>query len=74
MAALRAEVGAWAPRHVPNLLDLAPRKRHWHRPVALASAVGAVALAALLLVSFAVVMLASDIPGGTVIRAHLIGP
>jgi uncharacterized membrane protein len=53
---------------------IARQEAQWRRPIALASALGAVALTVLLLVSFAVVALASQIPGGTDIRAHLIGP
>lgn len=72
---LRAEVGGWGPRHVPNLVDVIARhEAPWRRPIALASAVGAAALTLLLLASFAVVVLAPQIPGGTDIRAHLIGP
>jgi hypothetical protein len=73
--ALRVEIGGWGPRQVPNLVELTrPAERAWRRPIALVAAVGAAALAILLLASFAVVALAPTIPGGEVIRAHLLGP
>ncbi|HYW24313.1 MAG TPA: hypothetical protein VE953_09105 [Terriglobales bacterium] len=74
VSALRAEVSAWRPRQVPDLVELTDRLADsWRRPVALASAFGAAALATLLLVSLVVVALATANVGwaGTV-KDHLI--
>jgi hypothetical protein len=73
VAALRTEVAGWEPRRVPNLADLCrPPERQWRRPVLLASTVGAVALAIVLVASVVMVVLAPAFPGGEVIRAHLV--
>lgn len=60
MAALHAEVSAWRPRRVPDLVELTDRLADsWRRPVAIASTLGAAGLAMLLLVSLVVVALAT---------------
>ena len=74
VAALRAEVSAWRPGRVPDLVELTDRlAESWRRPVAVASALGAACLAMLLLVSLVVVALATANVGwaGTV-KDHLI--
>jgi hypothetical protein len=72
-AAMRREVAGWEPPRGPDLVDLVTRADHsWRRPVALVSSVGATALAVLLLLSVLMVALAPAIPGGDVIRAHLV--
>ena len=74
-AAMRSEVASWEPPRGPDLADLVSRANHsWRRPVALVSSVGATALAVLLLLSVLVVTLAPAIPGGDVIRQHLVAP
>lgn len=74
ITALRAEVGEWRPRHVPHLVDLdRPADDLWRRSVARASAMAAAALAVLLLASLLMLALAPAIPGGDVIREHLMG-
>ena len=71
--ALRSEFGAWAPQRGPDVAELMRRaEAGWRRPVALASSVGAVALALLLMLSVVMVLLAPAIPGGEEIRAHLV--
>ena len=74
VGALRAEVSAWRPGRVPDLVELTDRLADsWRRPVAVASALGAACLAMLLLVSLAVVALATQNVGwaGSV-KDHLI--
>ena len=74
VTALRAEVSAWRPGRVPDLVELTDRlAESWRRPVAVASALGAACLAMLLLVSLVVVALATTNVGwaGTV-KDHLI--
>lgn len=74
VAALRAEVSAWRPGRVPDLLELTDRLADsWRRPVAFASALGAAGLAMVLLLSLVVVGLATANVGwaGTV-KDHLI--
>ena len=74
VTALRAEVSAWRPGRVPDLVELTDRlAESWRRPVAVASALGAACLAMLLLVSLVVVALATANVGwaGTV-KDHLI--
>jgi hypothetical protein len=74
VAAFRAEVSAWRPRRVPDLVELTERLADsWQRPVALASAFGAAGLAVLLVLSLVVVALATANVGwaGTV-KDHLI--
>lgn len=74
VSALRAEVSAWRPGRVPDLVELTDRlAESWRRPVAIASALGAVCLAMLLLVSLGMVALAAENVGwaGTV-KDHLI--
>lgn len=73
LATLRAEVGAWRPERVPNLLELTrPADDAWQRPVALASALGAAALAVVLALSLVVVTLVpSSIGWADVVRDHL---
>jgi hypothetical protein len=74
VSALRAEVSAWRPGRVPDLVELTDRlAESWRRPVAIAAALGAVCLAMLLLVSLGVVALAAENVGwaGTV-KDHLI--
>jgi hypothetical protein len=70
---VRTEVAAWQPRRGPDLADLMRRADHsWRRPVAFASSVGAAGLALLLLLSMVMVVLAPAIPGGEVIKQHLV--
>lgn len=70
---MKTEVGTWQPRRGPDLADLMRRADHsWSRPVAFASSVGAAALALLLLLSMVMVVLAPAIPGGEVIKEHLV--
>jgi hypothetical protein len=74
VAALHAEVTAWRPKRVPDLVELTDRLADsWRRPVAFASALGAGGLAMLLLLSLVVVALATANVGwaGTV-KDHLI--
>ena len=72
-AAVRTEVGAWKPHRGPDVADMIWRADHsWRRPVALASFVGAAVLAVLLLMATLMVVLAPPVPGGEVIRAHLV--
>ena len=72
-AAVRAEVGAWKPHRGPDVADMMRRADHsWRRPVALASSVGATVLAVLLLIATLMVVLAPPVPGGEMIRAHLV--
>ncbi|HKA09835.1 MAG TPA: hypothetical protein VKI99_05130 [Candidatus Dormibacteraeota bacterium] len=73
IAAFRAEVAAWRPKHVPNLLELSHAgKHHWRRPVAFASAVGALALALVLVLSLLVVVVVpGSVPGIEYVKDHL---
>ena len=71
--AMRAELTAWEPPRGPDMSDLVDRADHsWRRPVIFASSLGATALALVLLLSVLMVMLAPAIPGGDVIRQHLV--
>jgi len=74
VTALRAEVSAWRPNHVPDLVELTDRLADsWRRPVALASALGAAGLAALLLLSLVVVALATaNVGWAGAVKDHLI--
>ncbi len=77
LAALRSEVEGWAPRRVPNLIDLAGRaEHHWLRPVVLASRLGATALAVVLVLAAAVVLTHPPFPGSEqlVERLSLVRP
>ncbi len=73
IAAFSAEVKGWHPRHVPSLVELArPHAEAWQRPVALASALGATALAVVLLLSMVVVVLVpSHIGWAGLVKDHL---
>lgn len=73
LAAFRTEVTAWRPRHVPDLVELTlPRADHWRRPVALASALGAAALAIVLMLSLLVVaVVPANIGWAGVVKDHL---
>ena len=73
-AALRAEVSAWRPGRVPDLVELTDRLADsWRRPVAVASALGVACLAMLLIVSLAVVALATaNVGWAGAVRDHLI--
>jgi len=73
VSTFRAEVSGWRPRRVPDLVELTrPLAESWQRPVAVASALGAAALAVVLLVSVVVVMaVPADIGWAGVIRDHL---
>ena len=71
--AMRAEVAGWEPPRGPDISDLFSRADHsWRRPVLFASSLGATALALVLLLSVLMVALAPAIPGGDVIRQHLV--
>lgn len=74
VAALSAEVSAWRPRRVPDLIELTDRLADsWRRPVAIASALGAAGLAVLLLVSLVVVALATaNVGWAGSVKDHLI--
>ena len=74
VAALQAEVSAWRPGRVPDLVELTDRLADsWRRPVAVASALGAACLAMLLIVSLAVVALATaNVGWAGAVRDHLI--
>lgn len=71
---LRAEVGGWTPHRGPDVHDLMVRAQHraWKAPVALASAVGAVSVAVLLVLSVAIMLLGPAFPGGEELKAHLV--
>jgi hypothetical protein len=71
--AFRAEVSGWRPDHVPDLVELTRRHADsWQRPVALASALGATALAIVLLISvLVVVVVPTDIGWAGVVKDHL---
>jgi hypothetical protein len=73
VATFSAEVEAWHPRQVPNLVELTrPAADSWQRPVALASALGATALAIVLVLSLVVVTLVpAQIGWAGVVRDHL---
>jgi hypothetical protein len=70
---LRGEVDGWVPYRGPDVHDLIVRaqRRAWRAPVALASAIGAASLAVLLALSLATVLLGPTLPGGDVVKAHL---
>jgi len=70
----RAEVESWRPSRVPDLPQIAARaENHWGRPVALASAMGSVALAVVLVLSLVVVVaLPASLPGMAFIKDHLV--
>jgi hypothetical protein len=74
VAAVRAEVSEWHPSRVPNLVELTDRLADsWRRPVALASALGAAALAVLLLLSLVVVAEApANLGWAAAVKDHLI--
>jgi len=74
LTALRAEVSAWRPKRVPDLVELTDRlAESWQRPVALASALGAAGLAMLLLLSLVVVALATaNVGWAGSVKDHLI--
>lgn len=73
VAALHAEVSAWRPRRVPDLVELTrPVADSWQRPVALASALGAAALAVVLALSLVVVaVVPADMGWAGAVRDHL---
>ncbi len=73
MAAFRAEVAGWRPRRVPDLFELTDRLADsWRRPVMLASALGAAALAIVLVLSLAVVLaVPADIGWAGAVKNHL---
>ena len=73
IAAFRAEVATWSPKRVPNLLDLTQAlEHHWRRPVALASAMGSLALAVVLVISLlVVVVMPGSVPGIEYAKDHL---
>jgi hypothetical protein len=73
VVALRTEVEGWRPRRVPDLVELTDRvAQPWRRSVMLASALGAVALAIVLLVSLAVVVaVPADIGWAGSVKNHL---
>ncbi len=74
ISTFRAEVGSWAPKHVPSLLDLASRtEHHWRRPVALASEMAALTLAFVLVLSLLVVVaVPANVPGIGYVKDHLV--
>jgi hypothetical protein len=61
--AIRAEVGAWAPRRAPNLAELTAGAQSWQGPVV--SGLGSAALAVLLLLSALLVVVHPAFPGST---------
>jgi hypothetical protein len=73
LAAFEAEVSGWRPRRVPDLVELTSRPgAPWQQPVMLASALGATALAIVLLISVVVVALAPTNMGwAMVVKDHL---
>ena len=74
VTALHAEVSAWRPSRVPDLVELTDRLADsWRRPVAMASALGAAGLAVLLLLSLVVVGLATaNVGWAGSVKDHLI--
>lgn len=74
VTAFRTEVSGWRPGRVPHLVELTgDRADAWQRPVALASALGAVALAVLLLLSLVVVAaVPAHIGWAGTVKDHLI--
>jgi hypothetical protein len=72
--AVRREVGEWRPGRGPDLRDLMERveRRPWRATVAVASTIGAAAVAMLLLLAVATVLLAPTLPGGEVVKEHLV--
>jgi hypothetical protein len=73
LTALHAEVADWRPRRVPNLVELTrPYGDSWQRPVALASGLGAAALAIVLVLSVMLVLLVpQNIGWAGVVKDHL---
>jgi hypothetical protein len=73
VSAFRDEVSGWRPRRVPDLLELTrPLADSWQRPVAVASALGAAALAIVLLISAVVVVaVPPNIGWAGVLKDHL---
>jgi hypothetical protein len=72
VALLRTEVGAWRPRRVPSMVEVTRPSGDWQRPVMLASALGAAALAIVLVLSLAVVTIVpADIGWAGTVRDHL---
>jgi hypothetical protein len=73
VASFRAEMGAWRPRRVPDLVELTRSPADsWQRPVMLTSALGAMALAIVLVLSLVVVTLVpANIGWAGVMRDHL---
>ena len=74
LSAFRAEVSAWRPTHVPNLVELTrPLAHAWQRPVMMASAVGAGALAVVLALSLVLVTAApAHVGWAGMVRDHLL--
>ena len=74
VAAFRAEASAWRPSRVPDLVELTGGLANsWQRPVALASALGAAALAMLLVLSLAVVAIVpAHIGWAGAVKDHLV--
>jgi hypothetical protein len=72
--AVRGEVADWHPPRGPDLHDLMLRAGHsaWRAQVALASMVGAAVVAVLLVLAVATVLLAPTLPGGEVVKEHLV--
>jgi hypothetical protein len=73
IAAFESEVSAWRPTRVPDLLELTrPLADSWQRPVMLASALGAAALAVVLVMALVVVTaVPADIGWAGTMRDHL---
>ena len=72
VALLRTEVAGWRPRHVPSLVEVTRPSEDWQRPVMLASALGAAALAIVLVLSLVVVTIVpADIGWADTMRDHL---
>jgi len=72
---LRSDLDSWKPRRGPDLADLmsrAERQEPWRAPVAMVSSVVATAIGVLFLASLVLVVLAPQIPGGEVLRTHLL--
>jgi hypothetical protein len=73
VATFRAEVGVWRPRRIPDLVELTrPPADSWQRPVVVTSALGAMALAVVLMLSLVVVtFVPAHIGWAGVVRDHL---
>ena len=73
VAALRTEVSAWRPGRVPDLLELTgPLADYWRRPVMLASAFGATALAIVLVLALVLVTaVPADVGWASAVKDHL---